>query len=153
MGKREVRLIVVPKLVSIALLGVVTTLMVGVVYLLSGRAYAAESHAFGALLMRQPMTPDVRLAVVMPLVADILFFLPWGFLLFLVLDGSSRPRRRSFVIVASAALIFASAIQIWQLALPSRVTTGLDAIAHAIGALGGAALAQMRKDVHVRFEY
>lgn len=153
MGKREVRRIVIPKLVSLALLGVVTALMVGVVYLLSGRAYASESHAFGALLMRRPMTPDVRLAGVMPLVAGVLFFLPWGFLLFLVLDGPSRPRRLSFAIVAAAALVFAFAIQIWQLALPSRITTGFDAIAHAAGAVCGAALAQMRKDVRVRFEF
>ncbi|HET7710584.1 MAG TPA: VanZ family protein [Thermoanaerobaculia bacterium] len=153
MGKRQVRLIVVPKFVSAFLLLLTTAAMLSIIYLLSGRAYATESTSPLTFLLRWPLSGDHGLAIVMPLIADLMFFLPWGFLLFMVLDTPSRPRRMAYAIVGALALLLASTIHLWQIALPSRVTTAVDAILHSVGALCGAALGQMRKDIRVRFDY
>lgn len=152
MGKRDVRIIVVPKRVSIALLIVLSASMATLVWFLSGRAYATESHAILWILARKPMTRSAQLAVLMPLLADLLLFLPWGFLMFVVLDTPSRPRRQTYALTILSSIIFAAAIQLWQIFLPSRVTTVADSFAHGAGALVGAALGHLRKEVRVRFE-
>ncbi len=141
MGKREVRIIVVRKYVSFALLILVSAGMAALLYFLSGKAYANESH------------PVRNLAGLMPLIANILLFVPWGFLMFVFLDRVQRPRRQTYKIVFAFGLLFVAAMQLWQLALPTRVTGYADALANAVGVMVGAAGGHLRKKVHVRFDF
>lgn len=155
MGKRQVYVIHVRKPVTIALLLFTTAAMAAFLYFLSGKAYAADAHPVRELLMRvlssQRPSRDTVLAVLMPVIANILLFVPWGFLTFIALDTNSRPRKWTYVLTFLAALLFALGMYFWQQSLPTRVTALPDTLSNAFGALGGAALGHARKSVRIRF--
>jgi VanZ family protein len=156
MGKRLVHVIRVPKAATIALLVLTTAAMVALLYLLSGKAYAGDAHPFRELLARllssrRPLSRDAALAFLMPVLANVLLFVPWGFFAFLAVDTPSRPRQWSYVITFVAAMLFAMLMFAWQQYLPTRVTALPDAFSNAVGALGGAALGHARKSVRIRF--
>ena len=158
MGKRHVHVIPVRKPVTFALLALTTALMATLLYLLSGRAYAADRHPllemtagfFGA--DRAPVSRDALLAFLMPVIANILLFVPWGFLAFVALDSPRRPRRLTYLMSIVGALAVAGCMYVWQQYLPTRVTSLPDVLANGAGALAGAALGHARKGVRVRFE-
>lgn len=157
MGKREVRVIVVPKRVTIALLVLVSGAMAGLVYFLSGRTYVRDAHPvtdlFLRLLSRDDPPRDAILAALMPAIANALIFVPWGFLAFIAIDSPRRTRIRTYLITFVVAAIFAAAMEVWQIFLPTRVTSPMDAIANTLGALLGAMGGHLRKEIHVRFEH
>ena len=158
MGKRQVHVILVRKPVTFALLVLTTVAMAGLLYLLSGKAYAADTHPIRELLARllgsgrAPVSRDALLAFLMPVIANVLLFVPWGFLAFVGLDSPSRRRFLTYAITLVAALVLATAMYLWQQVLPTRVTSLLDAVANGAGALSGAALGHARKGVSIRFE-
>jgi VanZ family protein len=158
MGKRHVRVIVVRKPVTVALLVLVMVAMAALLYLLSGKAYAADTHPIREILARLlgsgrgPVSRDALLAFLMPVIANILLFMPWGFLAFLALDRSTRPRKATYAIVVTAAVMFAAALYLWQFYLPTRVTALPDTVANGAGALAGAALGHARKGMRIRFD-
>ena len=157
MGRRQVKVIVVSKPVTFAFLVVTTAAMVGLIYGLSGRAYAADTHPVreivSRLLGRGEFSRESLLAFLMPVIANMLLFVPWGFLLFLVLDSPSRARGRAYAITVVSAMVFAATMYVWQQLLPTHVTSLSDAFANAAGALAGAALGNARKSVRVRFDF
>src|ERR1041385_2165572 len=101
MGKREVRVIIVRKRVTVALLILVSVAMLSTIGFLSGKAYSNElrgpAEEFVTLLQYR------SLASVMPLLADVIAFLPWGFLAFVAFDRKGRPRFRSYLWTCAAA--------------------------------------------------
>lgn len=156
MGKRHVRVIRVRKAMTVALLVLTTAAMTALLYFLSGKAYAAEAHPFRELLARtlsseRPLSSGAVLAILMPVTANMLLFVPWGFLAFIALDTPARSRGRTYAITALAALAFAVVMWLWQQSLPTRVTALPDTISNMAGALAGAALGHVRKSVRVRF--
>jgi VanZ family protein len=159
MGKRETRIIVVRKWMTVTLLVLASMAMAGLLYWLSGRAYATGSHAtldlVQRLLLREgpPVSRQALLASLMPVIANMLVFVPWGFLMFLALDTPHRPRLRTYLLTFLAGLLFAAAMEIWQYSLPTRVTSWVDAFSNALGALVGAIGGHLRKQVRVQFEY
>src|SRR3954470_22345086 len=98
MGRRDVRVIAVPKWATAALLVLVSAAMAALIYALSGRAYANGEHPIRMLLSRlfhaegTGVSRSTVLAVMMPVIANILLFIPWGFLAFVALDMPARPR-------------------------------------------------------------
>ena len=156
MGKRDVRVIAVPKSVTVTLLVLVSAAMLVLVWLLSGKTYAKQTHpileTIARILQYRRISSDALLASLMPVIANVLLFVPWGFLMFLALDRPTRPRPQSYVITCAAGIIFAMTVDVWQYSLPTRVTTLADSISNAIGALAGATLGHLRKQVRVRFE-
>jgi len=159
MGRRDVRVIAVPKFVTVLLLLLVSAAMAGLIYALSGRAYANASHPIRDLMMHlmhadyRSVSRGWRLAGLMPVIANTLLCIPWGFLVFVALDRPARPRRRTYALTVLGGVIFAAAIEMWQLTLPTRVTTATDSVANGFGALTGAILGHLRKQVRVRFEH
>jgi glycopeptide antibiotics resistance protein len=157
MGKSRVHVIVVRKAVTVALLALVTAAMVALLFLLSGKAYAAETHPMREMLAyvlgakRGPVSRGALLAFLMPVAANMLLFVPWGFLAFVALDRPSRPRRTTYLITVIGAVALAIAMVLWQQSLPTRVTSFPDAISNALGAFAGAALGHARKGVRIRF--
>jgi VanZ family protein len=159
MGKRHVHVIEVRKPVTFALLALTTALMITLLYLLSGRAYAADrsplweiaARMLGA--QREPVSRGALLAFLMPVIANVLLFMPWGFLAFVGLDSPRRPRRTTYLLTIIGALVVAGCMFVWQQFLPTRVTTPPDAIANGAGALAGAALGHARKGMRVRFDF
>lgn len=159
MGKRQVRIVRVRTPVTLVLLLLVTAGIAALVYYLSGKAYAAETHPIREILARLlgsgrgPVSRDALLAFLMPVIANILLFVPWGFLAFVALDGPKRPRHLTYLMTVVAAVLFAVAMVLWQQTLPTRVTSLPDTFANGVGALAGAALGHARKGVHVRFDF
>ncbi|HEV8658759.1 MAG TPA: VanZ family protein [Thermoanaerobaculia bacterium] len=159
MGKREVRVIVVRKYMTVALLVLVSALMAALLFYLSGKAYTNEDdEPLTQLLLRTmhrqaPITRDALLAGLMPVIANMLFFVPWGFLVFLFFDSPKRPRSRTYLITVLAGAIFAAAMEIWQSLLPTRVIGVFDVLSNTLGALAGAIAGHVRKRVRVQFDY
>lgn len=159
MGKSQVHVIRVRKSATVTLLFVTSLAMIALLYLLSGKAYAAETHPFVELVARLlgsssrgPVSRNELLAFLMPVIANALLFMPFGFLTFLALDRPERPRKISYGATVLAAICFAVAMFVWQQFLPTRVTALLDIVSNAAGAFAGAALGHTRKAVRVRFE-
>jgi VanZ family protein len=159
MGKRYVHAIAVRKPVTFALLALTTALMVTLLYLLSGRAYAADRNPLWELTARflgahrEPVSRGALLAFLMPVTANVLLFMPWGFLAFVGLDSPRRARRSTYLLTILGALVVAGCMYVWQEFLPTRVTAPPDAIANGAGALAGAALGHMRKGIRIRFDF
>jgi len=156
MGKRQVQVIRVRKPVTLALLVLATIAIAALLYFLSGKAYVADAHPVRELLARllsseRPLSRGVVLAILMPVTANVLLFVPWGFFFFIALDAPSRPRRWTYAITFVAALAFAALMWLWQQSLPTRVTSLPDTVSNAFGALAGAALGHARRSVRVRF--
>lgn len=156
MGKPEVRVIVVPKRATLMLLLLTSAAMIALLFFLSGKAYARDAFPASELLTRiargeRGFSSATVLAALMPVIANILLFIPWGFLAFVALDAPSRPRRRTYLITVCAGLVFAAALEVWQAFLPTRVTNPLDAVANTVGTLAGAVAGHLRKQVYVRF--
>jgi len=132
MGKREVRMVIVPKWITAALLILISAAMIALVAALSGRAYATAT-----LSLRE-------------LFANALLFVPWGFLAFMLFDR--KKRSRSYVVTLIVGIVFAAGLALWQSLLPARVMTIADSFANIGGTFTGAALAHLRKGVRVRFD-
>ena len=148
----------VRKPVTFALLLLTTGLMATLLYLLSGRAYAADRNPLWDLTASvlgagPPVSRSTLLAFLMPVIAHALLFVPWGFLAFVALDSQRRPRRTTYLLTLAGALIVAGALLYWQRFLPTRVTSTTDVFANAAGALAGAALGHMRKGIRIRFDF
>jgi VanZ family protein len=159
MGRRHVHVIAVRKPVTFALLALTTALMMTLLYLLSGRAYAADRNPLWELAARMlgsgqvQVSRDALLAFLMPVIANVLLFVPWGFLAFVGLDSPGRPRRMTYLLTVAGALVVAGCMYAWQEFLPTRVTAPADAIANGAGALAGAALGHARKGMRIRFDF
>lgn len=156
MGRRQVRVIAVRRWVSGVMLVLTTAGMVALLYVLSGRAYASEGYASRELIARVgrgEVGSDAILALLMPLLGNVLLFIPWGFLTFVMLDTKARPRSASYLLTVAGAAVLATGMFVWQQVLPTRVTAWPDVLANAAGALAGASLAHARKTVQVRFDF
>ena len=155
MGKREVRVIVIRRRVTVALLVLVSAVMLSLIGFLSGKTYSSETHAPAEeiVALMQFRSEVNLLAAVMPLLADVIAFLPWGFLAFIAFDTKERRRFRTYLLTCAAAMAFALALVLWQYALlPTRVTTFGDTIFNVAGALIGASLGHVRRTVRIRFD-
>jgi len=124
---------------------------------LSGRAYERDTPLADimAVVLRYgagSATSTAVLATIAPALADILFFVPWGALAFLSLDGQRHSQRLTYSATMALGAAFALALLAWQVVLPMRITGGVDALWNVIGCASGAALGQARKRVRFRFE-
>jgi len=158
MGKREVRVVVVPKWATVVLLVVVSGAMTTLILYLSGKAYTNGREPLRDLLLRLmqrggEIPRHAILASVMPSIADMLFFLPWGFLMFLAVDMPSHGRGKSYLITVIIGVLFAIALEASQSLLPTRVIGLPDTIASSFGALAGAIAGHLRKRVRMQFDY
>lgn len=158
MGKREVYVVVVRKGVTVALLLLVSAAMVALLFYLSGKVYARPSYPASEVLLRflsgeRTISRDTVLAALMPVTANVLVFIPWGFLMFLALDSTRRPRRQTYGLTFATGLLFAVSMELSQTVLGTPVTNPIDAVANAFGALLGAAAGHLRKQVYFRFEH
>src|SRR3982751_5509712 len=82
--------------------------------------------------------------IVVPIVANVLLFVPWGFLLFIALYPIERPTMQTYVLTVLLRLSFPCGIEAWQYFLPSRVADVNDIIWNTLGTFGGAVLGHLR---------
>ena len=68
------------------------------------------------------MPMPTLVALLMPLVLNVLLFMPWGFLMFILLDTPNRPFFQSYLLTFLIAIAFSFGVEAWQYFLPTRVT-------------------------------
>jgi len=89
--------------------------------------------------------------IVVPIVANVLLFAPFGFLLFIALHTIERPTVQTYVLTVLLALAYSCLIEAVQYFLPTRVADINDIIWNTGGAFAGALLAHLR--MRLRFEF
>jgi len=144
---------------TLLLLVLTSVLLLALTLSLSGKTYKkVEPVPFRNLkllterLQEGGASVDVLIALGMPMLLNSLIFVPWGFLLFMLLDTRERPALQSYLFTLVLALGFSSVIEAWQYFLPTRVTDVDDVIWNGIGALIGAVYAHLRRRVRFAFE-
>ena len=154
------RTITVRKPVTIFLLLLVTLIIVAITLWTAGKSYSKvdprpfqDLRHLAKLLgsQRHQVSMHTVAVIVVPVVANILLFMPWGFLLFIALYSIERPTMQTYVLTVLLGLTFTCAIEAWQYFLPSRVADVNDIIWNTLGTFGGAVLGHLRE--RVRFEF
>jgi glycopeptide antibiotics resistance protein len=150
--------ITIRRSVTILLLLIVTVLIVLTTVWMSGKSYAkVDPQPFDDIrhlshrLARHAVSTHILAVIVVPIIANVLLFVPWGFLMFIALYGSDRPALQTYVLTVLLGFTFTCAIEGWQYFLPSRVADVNDIIWNTTGALLGAILGHLRE--RLRFEF
>jgi glycopeptide antibiotics resistance protein len=152
------REVTVPKPMTLLMLAIVTAAIVAITVWMSGRSYSnLDPIPFDDIrylikrLAARPISTHILAVLVVPMIANVLLFLPWGFLTFISLYSVDRPTLQTYVLTILLGLSFSLGIEGWQYFLPSRVADINDVIWNTTGAVLGALLGHAR--LRVRFEF
>ena len=72
---------------------------------------------------RKPVSTDILAVIIVPIIGNILLFVPWGFLMFITLYTVDRPTVQTYVLTILLGFTFSVAIEAWQYFLPTRVSS------------------------------
>lgn len=151
--------ITVKRPVTAILLVVMTVAIVVITLRTAGRSYSnldpipfEEVRHLWHRFEHKPVATHVLALIVVPIIGNVLLFVPWGFLLFITLYSEKRPTIQTYVLTVLSGLTFTCAIEAWQYFLPSRVADVNDVIWNTVGALAGALLGHARQRVRFEFE-
>lgn len=103
-------------------------------------------------LQNHPVSTRVVAIVLVPVIANVLLFVPWGFLMFIALYTVERPTVQTYVLTVLLGFTLTCSIEAWQYFLPSRVADINDIIWNTTGALLGAIAGHLRERVRFEFE-
>ena len=150
--------ITIKRSVTILLLLAVTTLIVMMTLWMSGKSYSKvdplpfeDIRHLSHRIARHPISTHILAVIIVPIIANVLLFVPWGFLMFITLYTVNRPTLQTYVLTLLLGFTFTCAIEGWQYFLPDRVADINDIIWNTTGALLGAILGHLRE--RVRFEF
>ena len=150
--------IVIRRPVTIVLLLVVTVALIAITLWLSGKSYSKidpipfeDLRHLAHRIVHRPVSTRIISLIIVPIIINILLFVPFGFLLFIALYTIERPTVQTYVLTFFAGLTFSCAIEAWQYFLPDRVADINDIIWNSVGVLAGAVLAHFR--MRLRFEF
>ena len=152
------REITVPRYATAIALVAVTLTIVAVTVWMAGKSYEnfdpipfAQLRQLLRRLDARPVSTQLLAVIIMPVIANVLLFVPWGMLLFISLYNLERPTLQTYVLTILLGLSFSLCIEGWQYFLPSRVADINDVIWNTSGAAAGALLGHAR--LRVRFEF
>jgi glycopeptide antibiotics resistance protein len=144
--------------ITILLLLAITILIVLTTVWMSGKSYAKvdplpfeDIRHLSNRIARHPVSTHIVAVIIVPIIANVLLFVPWGFLMFITLYNVDRPTLQTYVLTVLLGFTFTCAIEGWQYFLPDRVADINDIIWNTTGALLGAILGHLRE--RVRFEF
>ncbi len=150
--------IVIKRPATVVLLLLVTAAIIGATILSTGKSYTkVDPIPFEDIrhllhrLEHRPVSTQIFAVIVMPVVANILLFVPWGLLMFISLYSVERPTIQTYVLTILLGFTFTVTIEAWQYFLPSRVADVNDIISNTVGTILGAVLGHAR--LRVRFEF
>jgi len=159
MGSRGVKTVTVRRFTTVLLLIAVTIGIALATLWLSGKAYSKVDpvpfHELRVLVDRLaegPVPFPTFVALVSPMILNTLLFLPWGFLLFVLLDNGERQAPQSYLLTVVLAIGLSLAVEAAQYFLPTRVTDINDVIFNAFGAFVGALLGHLHRRFRISFE-
>jgi glycopeptide antibiotics resistance protein len=150
--------IVIKRPITIVLLLMVTLVIAAITLWMSGKSYSKidpipfeDLRHLAHRIAQRPVSTRLLALIVVPIIANILLFVPWGFFLFIALHTVNRPTVQTYVLTFLLGLTFSCAIEAWQYFLPDRVADINDIIWNSAGTLAGAILAHLR--LRLRFEF
>ena len=150
--------ITIKRPITVVLLLVVTILIVLTTVWMSGKSYSKiDPQPFDDIrhlsnrIARHPVSTHLLAVIIVPIIANILLFVPWGFLMFISLYTVDRPTVQTYVLTILLGISFSGAIEAVQYFLPSRVADVNDVIWNSAGTLVGALLGHAR--LRLRFEF
>ena len=152
------REVTVPRYITAIALLAVTVAIVAVTVWMSGRSYEnfdpipfTQLRQLLRRLDARPVSTQLLAVIIMPMIANVLLFVPWGMLVFISLYNIERPTLQTYVLTILLGLTFSLCIEGWQYFLPSRVADINDVIWNTSGTVAGAFLGHAR--LRVRFEF
>jgi hypothetical protein len=148
----------VTKPITVALWLAATIAIITITVWMAGRSYENfEPIPFDDLrylakrLAERPISTHILAVLVVPMIANVLLFVPWGFLAFITFYNVERPTLQTYVLTILLGFSFTLGIEAWQYFLPSRVADVNDVIWNTCGTIVGAILGHAR--LRVRFEF
>ncbi len=152
------RVVTVRRPVTVLLLLLTTIGIVAVTMWLSGKSYSKvdpipfeDLHNLRHVMSRHAVSTHILAVIVVPIIANTLLFVPWGFFLFIALYTVERPTLQTYVLTILLGFTFTCTIEAWQYFLPTRVADINDIIWNSAGVSIGAILGHLRE--RVRFEF
>ena len=146
------------KPLTILMLVIVTGAIIAITVWMSGRSYSnLDPIPFDDIrylirrLAVRPISTHILAVLVVPMIANVLLFAPWGFLTFIALYTVDRPTLQTYVLTILLGFSLSLGIEGWQYFLPSRVADINDVIWNTTGVVLGAFLGHAR--LRVRFEF
>ena len=151
------REILIKRPVTILLLVAVTLAIIAITVWMGGKSYENfdpipfDDVRFIAKRLSRPVSTHILAVLIVPMIANVLIFVPWGFLTFISLYTVDRPTLQTYVLTILLGFSFSLGIEGWQYFLPSRVADINDVIWNTTGAILGTFLGHLR--LRVRFEF
>jgi glycopeptide antibiotics resistance protein len=153
------REIVIRKPLTSLMLLAVTSAIAGITIGTSGRSYSAldpipfdDIRYVAKRLADRPISTHMLAVIVVPIVGNVLLFLPWGFLTFILFYTVERPTLQTYVLTTLLGLSLTLSIEAYQYFLPSRVADINDVIWNSAGTVLGALLGHARLRLRLEFE-
>lgn len=153
------RVVVVRRPVTILLLLATTVGIAAVTLWFSGKSYTKvgplpfeDIQRMTERLQHEPVSTRILALTFLPIVGNILLFVPWGFLMFITLYNVERPTVQTYVLTILLGFTLTCMIEGWQYFLPSRVADINDIIWNTAGTLIGAIFGHMRERLRFEFE-
>ncbi len=152
------REVIVRKPITVLLWLATTVAIVAVTIWTDGRSYGnLEPIPFDDVryvakrLAERPISTHILAVIIVPMIANVLMFVPWGFLTFITFYTVDRPTLQTYVLTILLGFSLTLGIEAWQYFLPSRVADVNDVIWNTSGTILGALLGHAR--LRVRFEF
>ncbi|HYI07808.1 MAG TPA: VanZ family protein [Thermoanaerobaculia bacterium] len=144
--------------VTILLLVVMTVSIVAITVWMAGKSYENfdpipfdDIRYLARRLGDRPISTHILAVLIVPMIANVLLFVPWGFFTFISLYTVDRPTMQTYLLTILLGFSFSLGIEGWQYFLPSRVADINDVIWNTTGVILGALLGHAR--LRVRFEF
>jgi glycopeptide antibiotics resistance protein len=150
--------LLIKKPITLLLLLLTTVTIVVLTVVIAGKSYVKidpipfeDLRHLANRIERHPISTQILSVILIPIVGNVLLFMPWGFFAFISLYSLDRPTVQTYVLTILLGLTFSAAIEGWQYFLPSRVADVNDIIWNTVGTILGAVLGHAR--LRVRFEF
>ncbi len=152
------REVLVRKPFTVLLLLITSLAIVGLTVWMAGKSYENfdpipfdDLRHLARRLAVKPISTHVLSLIVVPMILNVLLFVPWGFFAFITFYTIGRPTLQTYVLTILLGFSFTLGIEAWQYFLPSRVADINDVIWNTSGTILGAFLGHAR--LRVRFEF
>jgi glycopeptide antibiotics resistance protein len=152
------REVVIRKPVTLLLLILATVAIAAVTLWMAGRSYENfepipfdDVRFLANRLGTRPISTQILAVLVVPIIANVLMFVPWGFFAFILFYTVDRPTMQTYILTVLIGFSLTLGIEAYQYFLPSRVADINDVIWNTAGTILGAILGHMR--LRVRFEF
>lgn len=152
------RVLTIRRPVTVLLLLAVTAAILLATMWMSGKSYSKvdpipfdDFFTIRHVMHRHPISTHILAVIILPIIANTLLFIPWGFLTFIALYTEKRPTLQTYVLTILLGFTFTCTIEAVQYFLPTRVADINDIIWNTVGTLLGAILGHLR--ARLRFEF